>query len=68
MYLAKILPSIAERLTTVITTDSSWKLTFEDVLAFHSLCQTQVAILGIKDQACPLFLQEELEALEYWEG
>lgn len=67
IYLAKILPAMAQRLTGIITTDGSWKVTNEDVLAFHSLCQTQAAIQGIVDQACFLFLQSELEALEYWE-
>ena len=67
LYLATIIDAIASRLTTVVTRDRSWNITHEDVLAFHSICQTQAAIGDIEDEFCTLFLQSELEALEYWE-
>lgn len=67
LYLDTIIDGIAARLTTVVTLDRSWNVTRDDVLAFHSICQTQAAIQDIEDQFCTLFLQSELEDLEYWE-
>jgi len=67
LYEEKILPRIAQRLTSVITVDASWNVSEDDALAFYSLCKTQAAILDIEDQACALFTERELLDLEYWE-
>jgi multiple inositol-polyphosphate phosphatase/2,3-bisphosphoglycerate 3-phosphatase len=67
LYRASIIDGIAARLTLVVTTDLAWNVSSEDVLAFHSICQTQAAMFDTEDEFCTLFLQSELEALEYWE-
>lgn len=67
LYLERILPAIAYRLTPIVTIDGSWNITGDDVLAFHALCQTQAAIFSNSKEFCTLFTEREILNLEYWE-